>query len=226
MIAEKTFGFDVISSGALICQVSKFGRFVAENMSEWLLLWVCVNRLAAITCAQWRRIFQLASDVRINVAAIVACLLLSCVLDAHVFWTFAIRERKTHQVLQRGLDVPKLAELPDTNRSNVNVSSSLQTRPSCSALEAARSGMVETLLVGWFTSMIPICLVLVCTLLLVWRLAAIALKQRTLHVATRVANGGGQHIRAPHKGIPKGVRLAIVITFFTSGDVLIDGINL
>lgn len=218
---ERTFNYDIISSSDLNCKLFKFGRLVAENTSEWLLLWICVNRLSAITCTERLRIFKTVSDVRTNIAAIVGCLLLSCALEAHAFWSFALRERPILTDLRQPQDV---SAFPNPNVSNGSATL-LPTRPSCSSFKAAQSGKIESLLVGWFTPMLPICLLLVCTLLLACRLTSIAFKHRAIsHSGAHVASG--IELQANSKGIPKGIRMAYIITFFTTGDILIDGIEL
>ena len=205
------FDFDVLIASEIACKMGSWIRFVFEDITYWVLVWITINRIAAITMVT--RLRWLTS-VRTTCIALGTIVLYSILFNIHSFWVFNIEQK--------------------VNRRNN------RTSQSCNIyVEPAASGFVENALVmfGYLEPLVPFSLLVVLSVFLGCRLIMIASKRRKLlkgstarvplsvesHTAAPQTDQNAERQGSEERWMRKEVQLALVIISFSVAEILIEG---
>ena len=230
----------MLTTNNVTCKVLKFSRSASETMHDLLLIWMCVNRVAALT---WPLCLAWLVSLRTSFNAVCVFAALAAALDTPAFWTFALRTRTKASV--------------DASASNAsmstNASTPLEMFTSCSPLAADYAHQQEDrsrALVLWFDSFVSNFVMLVLSVFLGVRLACLwsQLRQRSSsytsysyvpgatgaeeeacqtalrRVDSPTSTSNRTRIRERQIVQPKELRLAAAIAIVTVTNLLVDGI--
>ena len=205
------FNFDVLITSEIACNMGSWIRFVFEDITYWVLVWITINRIAAIT---WVTRLRWLTSIRTTCIALGTIVLYSILFNIHSFWVFNIEQK--------------------VNRRNN------RTILSCDIyVEAASSGFVDNALVmfGYLEPLVPFSLLVVLSVFLGCRLIAIASKRRKLlkgsvarvplsvesHSAAPQTDQNAERQGSEERWLRKEVQLALVIISFSVAEILIEG---
>ena len=207
------FNFNVLITSEIACNMGSWIRFVFEDITYWVLVWITINRIAAIT---WVTRLGWVTSVRTTCIALGTIVIYSILINIHSFWVFNIE----HKVNRRN------------NRTTLSYDI---------FVEAASSGFVDNALVmfGYLEPLVPFSLLLVLSVFLGCRLIAIASKRRKLlkgrvgrvpisveshtYTAAPQTDQNAELQGSEERWMRKEVHLAVVIISFSVADILIQG---
>ena len=188
---------------------------VSEDLTYWLLAWMTLNRIAAIT---WITKFHWVTSVHTTCVAVATIILYSSCVNAHCFWVFKIRMKG------------KLAD-------NTSI-------PSCSTYLSTTSreyGNMIMVMMGYIEPLLPLSILFIFSMFLSIRLILIATKHRKLQQLNSEYGQGSdrngnnrsntgtrtgeeiQPLTRERSRKRKEVQLALVIITFAVAELLVDG---
>ena len=209
------FGFDVLITSETACKVGSWIRFVFEDITYWVLVWITINRIAAIT---WVTRLRWLTSIRTTCIALGTIVIYSILFNIHSFRVFNFESKDNQR----------------NNRTIQQVHCRLY-------VEEAAHGFVKNALVmfGYLEPLVPFSLLVVLSVFLGSRLITIASKRRKLLKGheTRVQlsvesqkssqpnqnteRQGPEH--SEERWMKKEVQLALVIISFSVAEILIEG---
>ena len=196
--ADKLFDVRLNVFSEWSCKLLRWCRFASESSNDWLLVCICINRIAAIT---WPTKLRPLTTVRASVVAIAFSVLLSCSVNILVIWDYSLIEWRL------------------SKRSNV-------THVSCSSVEGARQGLYLVLFFEWFFPMlVHVTMFIACSLLCI-RLVALAVKRHarwTDRLNSRASLQLQQIQVDSLKETKRELQLAVAFMTMTIVDVVLDG---
>ena len=75
------------TAGNASCRLTKWAAFTAEMSSQWLLVWLCLTRIASIT---WPLRLKAVTAPRVTAAAIIGAVLFAVATSSFTLWTFSV----------------------------------------------------------------------------------------------------------------------------------------
>ena len=209
---EKSINLHILALRESVCKSIQWLRFVSEDLTGWILVWMTINRIAAIT---WVTRLRFLTTLRTTCIALGTIFLYSLFANTYCFWLFSIRSR------------PKVSQITGTN----------ETYYSCSTYKAARSkntGKIIMIMFGYIEPIFPITVLLILSIFLGIRLIIVASKRRELlsrkkssNLISTIRNPQNTHNesvrRLDQKGIQREFQLALVIIAFSVAEILIEG---
>ena len=203
------------------CKFLSWLRLVSEDLTYWLLAWMTLNRIAAIT---WITKFHWVTSIQTTCVALAIIILYSSCVNVHCFWVFKIRRKSTS----------KLAD-------NASI-------PSCSTYLSTTSkeyGNMIMVMMGYIEPLLPLSILFILSMFLSIRLILIATKHRKLRKLNSEYKKGSVKIDIIRSTPPnntvtlsgeefqpltrersrnrKEVQLALVIITFALAELLVDG---
>lgn len=149
ILADKLFDVRLSLLSEWSCKLLKWCRYSSETSNDWLLVFMCINRIAAIS---WPTHLQVLTTVRASIVGIILSVAVSCSLNSIVISSYSLIEWRS------------------SNRSNV-------TFLSCSTVEVANKGHFFVLFFEWLFPIIPHAIMFAASSFLCFRLVAIAYKR-------------------------------------------------
>lgn len=202
-----------------VCKIVQWLRFVSEDLTDWILVWMTINRIAAIT---WATRFRSLTNLRTTSIALGTILLYSFFVNIHCLWVFSIRSKA--------------------------VQFRNETYYSCSTYKAIRTRQLLKLIFvmfGFLEPIIPITILLILSIFLGIRIITVAFKRRDMlrsgsssiskssniisaYSAKKSKNenshNGSLHTSAiDQKGMQREIQLALVFISFSVAEILIEG---
>ena len=199
------------------CKILSWLRLMSEDLTYWLLAWMTLNRIAAIT---WINKFHWVTSVHMTCVALATIILYSSCINVHCFWVFKIRMKS------------KLVD-------NTSI-------PSCSTYLSTTSkeyGNMIMVMMGYIEPLLPLSILFIFSISLSIRLILIATKHRKLrqlnseyiqssvtncNVKSNIGTRTGEEIQPltrerSRSRKRKEMQLALVIITFAVAELLVDG---